>query len=137
MPKSFSLLLLGSVSLILFSGIAFAQAPKVEVSNTQTSSTQTSNTKVPNVEGNWKMSILGENLAPTYTLIQKGSALTGTFKGPMGELPLTGTVTSDKKVAFAVKFRGASLKFSGTVEGETMKGVASLPRGQKNWTATK
>jgi hypothetical protein len=83
------------------------------------------------------MSIMGENIAPTYTLIQKGTALTGTFKGPMGELPLTGSVTSDRKVAFTVKFRGATLKFAGTVEGETMKGVADLPRGRKNWTATK
>ncbi|WP_293354152.1 MULTISPECIES: hypothetical protein [unclassified Microcoleus] len=132
MSKSFPVLLVGSIASILLSSVTFAQAPSVP-----TPSVQSADAKVPNVEGNWKMSIVGENLAPTYTLIQKGTALTGTFKGPMGELPLTGSVTSDRKVAFAVKFRGASLKFAGTVEGETMKGVADLPTGQKNWTATK
>lgn len=117
MNKSFQLLMLSSVSSIAFSGVAFAQ--------------------VPNIEGNWKMSVTGMNISPTYTLIQKGKALTGTFRGPKGDLPLTGTVTDDKKVNFSVDLDGRSLKFTGTVEGKIMKGVADLPMGRKNWTATK
>ncbi len=127
MSKSFSLLFLGSISSIVLSSMASAQAPNVLIANAT----------VPNVEGTWKMSKNGDNIAPTYTLIQKGNALTGTFKGPMGNLPLTGTVTNDKKVTFSVKFRGMSLKFAGTVDGQIMKGVADTPRGRKNWTATK
>jgi hypothetical protein len=89
MSKSFPVLLVGSIASIFLSNVTYAQAPSV-----QAPSVQSADTKVPNVEGNWKMSIMGENLAPTYTLIQKGTALTGTFKGPMGELPLTGSLTS-------------------------------------------
>jgi hypothetical protein len=95
--------------------------------------------QVPSVDGDWKMSIAGEkNLAPTYTLIQKGTALTGTFRAPMGDLPLTGTITKDNKVTFSAQASGTSLKFVGTVSGNTMKGEADFPmKGRKNWTATK
>ena len=95
--------------------------------------------QVPSIDGDWKMSIAGEkSLAPTYTLIQKGTALTGTFRAPMGDLPLTGTITNDNKVTFSTQAGGKSLKFVGTVSGKTMKGVADFPmKGRKNWTATK
>jgi hypothetical protein len=118
MFKIIPVLLISSVFSILPTSVAFAQ--------------------VPNIAGNWKMSIIGENLAPTYTLIQKGNALTGTFRAPIGDLPLTGTITKDNKVNFSAKAGGMSLKFAGTVEGKTMKGVADFPmKGRKNWTATK
>jgi hypothetical protein len=95
--------------------------------------------QMANIAGDWKMSIIGEqNLAPTYTLIQKGTALTGTLRAPMGDLPLTGTITKDNKVNFSAKAGGMNLKFVGTVDGKTMKGIADLPmKGRKNWTATK
>ncbi len=112
-----ALLVLGSVSSILFSNVALAQAP--------------------NIEGNWKMSFTGESITPTYTIIQRGSALTGTFRSPMGELPLTGIVKGNK-VNFSAKFNGRSLGFSGTVNGETMNGIADLPmKGRRSWTASK
>jgi hypothetical protein len=118
MSKSLPVIFLSSISSILFFGVAVAQ--------------------VPNVTGEWKMTIIGEDISPTYTLIQKGNALTGTFRAPLGNLPLTGTVTKDKKVNFSAKFGGGSLKFAGTIDGKTMKGVADLPmKGRKNWTATK
>jgi hypothetical protein len=102
-------------------------------------STSVAIAQVPNIEGDWKMSIAGEkNLAPTYTLIQKGNVLTGTFRAPMGDLPLNGTITKDNKVNFVATAGGMNLKFVGTVEGKTMKGVADIPmKGRKNWTATK
>jgi hypothetical protein len=101
-------------------------------------STSVASAQVPNIAGNWKMSIIGENLTPTYTLIQKGNALTGTFRAPLGDLPLTGTITKDNKVNFSAKAGGMNLKFVGTVDGKTMKGVADFPmKGRKNWTATK
>jgi hypothetical protein len=118
MFKSFPVFFLISISSILCSGVAFAQ--------------------VPNIEGDWKMSIIGEDISPTYTLIQNGDVLTGTFRAPLGNLPLTGAVTKDKKVNFSAKFGGGSLKFVGTVDGTTMKGVADIPmKGRRNWTATK
>jgi hypothetical protein len=119
MFKAIQLLLIGSVLSILSANVAFAQ--------------------MANIEGDWKMSIAGEqNLAPTYTLIQKGTALTGTFRAPMGDLPIAGTITKDNNVNFSAKAGGMNLKFVGKVEGKTMKGVADFPmKGRKNWTATK
>jgi hypothetical protein len=139
MSKYFPLLLIGSISSILFSSIAFAQA--IDRSSRQSSSSHLISdqvsTQIPNIQGEWKMSIVGENLSPTYTLIQTGNTLTGTFRVPLGNLPLTGTITKDKKVNFSAKAGGMSLKFAGTVEGKTMKGVADIPmKGRKNWTAT-
>lgn len=127
MSKSFLLFLLGSGTSILFSSFAFAQSPNPV------------SPQIPNIEGTWKMSILGENRSATCTLIQKGNALTGTFRGQMGDLPLTGTVTTDRKMAFSAKFIFGTLKFAGTVKSQTMEGIVDLPmgRGRKNWTATK
>jgi hypothetical protein len=127
MSKSFLLFLLGSGSSILFPSVTFAQVSS-PVSQ-----------QIPNIEGTWKMSILGENRSATCTLIQKGNALTGTFRGQMGDLPLTGTVTTDRKMAFSAKFIFGTLKFAGTVKGQTIEGIVDLPmgRGRKNWTATK
>jgi hypothetical protein len=118
MFKISPVLAIGSVLSILSANVASAQ--------------------MANIAGDWKMSIIGENLAPTYTLIQTGNKLTGTFRAPMGDLPLTGTITKDNKVNFSAKAGGMNLKFEGTVNGKTMKGVADLPmKGRKNWTATK
>jgi hypothetical protein len=94
--------------------------------------------QVPNIQGDWKMSISGENLSSTYSLIQKGNRLTGTFRAPLGTFPLTGTISNDNQINFSARSGGINLKFMGTVKGETMKGVADLPmKGRRNWTATK
>jgi hypothetical protein len=134
MSKSFLLLpLLSAGWYVMFSGTVYAQV--INPVSSQVS------TKIPNIAGNWKMSISGDgdNKAATCTLIQKGNALTGTFRGQMGDLPIVGTVTNDKKLNFTVKFMMGSLKFAGTVDGQTMQGIVDLPmgQGQKNWTATK
>jgi hypothetical protein len=94
---------------------------------------------MPNIEGKWKMLISRENRSTTCTLIQRGNALTGTFQGQIGYLPLTGTVTNDRKMGFTARFGGMSMKFFGMVEGKTIKGIVdlSMGRGRKNWTATK
>jgi hypothetical protein len=118
MSKNFSVLFLSSVASILFSHVSLAQSPSIE--------------------GDWKMSIIGENLSSNYSLIQKGNLLTGTFRAPLGTFPLTGTITKDNKVNFSAKARGMNLKFAGTVDGKTMRGVADIPmKGRKKWTATK
>jgi hypothetical protein len=123
---------------VFYPSFAFAQvidSPKQTVRQRVPSQ---ASAKIPNIAGDWKMSISSESLAPTYTLIQTGDRLTGTFRAPMGDLPLTGTITKDNKVDFSAKAGGMNLKFVGTVDGKTMKGVADLPmKGRKNWTATK
>jgi len=51
--------------------------------------------------------------------------LTGTYKGRFGESPLEGTV-KDKDIKFTVKVNAQGQEFqidyTGTVEGDTMKG---------------
>jgi hypothetical protein len=123
MSKYFLPLLVGSVSSIVFTSAVFAQVP----------------TQIPNVAGNWKMSIPGKNRTMTYTLIQTGNTLTGILRGDRGKLPLKGTITKDNKITFSGKAWNVSLNFTGTVNGNTMKGVVDLPMGQgrQNWTATK
>jgi hypothetical protein len=123
MSKYFLPLLVGSVSSIVFANAGFAEAPS----------------QVPSVAGNWTLSIPGKDRTMTYTLIQKGNALTGTLRGDRGNIPLKGTITNDNKVSFTGKAMMATVRFTGTVEGNTMKGVVDLPMGQgrKNWTATK
>jgi hypothetical protein len=112
-----TLLVFASISSFLFSNVALAQAPSID--------------------GNWKMSFTGENINPTYTLIQRGTGLTGTFRAPIGEFPLTGIVKGNK-INFSAKFKGKSLNFAGTINGETMSGVADIPiKGRRNWTASK
>ena len=139
MSKSFSLLLLGSLSSILFSSVAFAQvANPVPERVSNPTSDQTSNS-IPNIQGKWTFSISGENRSTTCTLNQKGNVLTGKFGGDMGDLPISGTVTKDRKMAFTARFGGMQMKFAGTVDGQTMKGIVDLPmgRGRKNWTANR
>jgi hypothetical protein len=139
MSKSFPFFLFVSMSSILFSSVAFAQAASPNPERISNPIPDQISNSIPNIQGKWTFSISGENRSTTCTLIQKGNALTGKFRGDMGDLPLTGTVTKDRRMAFTARFGGMSMKFSGVVEGKTIKGIVDLPmgRGRKNWTATK
>lgn len=139
MSKFFSLILLSSISSILFSSVAFAQAANPTPERIANPTPAEISSSIPNIQGKWTFSISGENRSTTCTLVQKGNVLTGTFRGEMGDLPLTGTITKDRKMAFTARFGGMSLKFAGTVDGKTMKGIVDLPmgRGRKNFIATK
>ncbi len=60
---------------------------------------------IPNIAGEWKMSLSGDgDKSAMCTLIQSGNTLTGTFRGPLGHLPITGSITNDSKITFAAKF---------------------------------
>jgi hypothetical protein len=137
--KLYSVLSIISGSSILLTSIACARviAPQKEMVSQRSPSQVFA--QIPNIQGEWKMSIIGENLSSTYSLIQKGTVLTGTFRAPIGNFPLTGTITKDNKINFSAKAGGGmNLKFAGTVDGRTMKGVADIPmKGRRNWTATK
>jgi hypothetical protein len=160
MSKYFLPLFIGSASLILSTNLVLARIParntaQVPAQNTDQVPARNSDQipaqvreqiparnpdQIPNIEGDWKMSIQGENRATSISLVQKGNAFTGTFRGgQMGDLPITGTVTNDNKVDFTGKFMLGSLNFSGTVDGKTMKGKVDLPMGREgtDWTATK
>ena len=88
---------------------------------------QSKDAKSANVTGNWKLTIETPNGpgTPSVTFKQEGEDLTGTYKGRMGEAPLKGTVKgSDIKFTIKVNAQGQDLQidYSGTVEGDTMKG---------------
>jgi hypothetical protein len=144
MSKFAPILSIASVLSIFCPIFTFAQvvdAPKEtrhdRVPNQVSTQSQIS-AQIPKIQGEWKMSIIGENLSSTYSLIQKGTVLTGTFRAPLGTFPITGTIAKDNKINFSAQAGGGmNLKFAGTVDGKTMKGVADIPmKGRRNWTAT-
>lgn len=83
------------------------------------------------VTGKWSMTV--ETQAgtgnPTFDLKQEGSTITGQYSGQLGEAPVTGTVKGNEVTfGFKVSGQGQELEvtYTGTVEGDTMKGKVSL-----------
>jgi hypothetical protein len=138
MSKFSPILLVASLSSIFCPIFTFAQVVDSSKETVRQQVPSQVSAQIPNIQGEWKMSISGEDKSPTYSLIQKGTALTGTFRAPLGTFPLTGTITKDNKINFSAKAGGGmSLKFVGTVDGKTMKGVVDIPmKGRRNCTAT-
>src|SRR5260370_25510785 len=83
------------------------------------------------VAGEWNLKFESPNgtATPTAIIKQDGEKLTGTYKGRFGESPLTGTITGN-----AIKFTTdvstpngvIAVEYSGTVDGDTMKGTAAF-----------
>jgi hypothetical protein len=96
--------------------------------------------KAVNVAGNWEMTSEGRNGPMTQTLAiqQDGATIKGTINGPRGEAPFEGTV-SGNKVTFTVKRETPNgtftIEYSGTVEGDSMKGTAHSERFDRDFTA--
>jgi hypothetical protein len=138
MSKLLILLLLGSATPLLLLDVAAAKTPQVKPAVAQATSATATTTKTPNVAGRWKVSLGEANRTATYVFTQKGNELTGTMKGlPFGDMPIAGTIANDGKLSFSGKMSGMKFSFAGTLVGQTMKGIADLPIGRKNWTATK
>jgi hypothetical protein len=84
-----------------------------------------------NVAGEWDFAV--ETQAgpgnPHFSIKQEGTTLSGTYKGALGEAPITGTVKGNEvTIQFKANAQGADLSvtYQGTVEGDTMKGKVSL-----------
>jgi opacity protein-like surface antigen len=84
-----------------------------------------------NVAGEWDMTV--ETQAgtgnPHFSLKQDGGKITGTYKGMLGESPVTGSVNgNDISLSFQVNAQGMDLavSYTGTVDGATMKGTVKL-----------
>jgi hypothetical protein len=96
---------------------------------------------VPNIEGIWKMTLSGDGYTKSAicTLFQEDTVLVGNFRGSMGNLQVTGAVTNDGEIIFSAKFVMGNLRFSGSLDGETMEGIVDFPMGksQRKWTAIK
>ena len=73
--------------------------------------------------------------------MQKGDALSGTYKGQLGEAQVTGTVKGDEvTIEYQVDGPAGSLavKYSGKTDGKSMSGKVSLGQlGEGTFTGTK
>jgi hypothetical protein len=95
------------------------------------------------VTGTWIMAVetgAGSG-SPTFVLVQKGDALSGSYKGQLGEAQVTGTVKGDEvTIEYKVDGQAGSLavKYSGKTDGKTMSGKVSLGQlGEGTFTGTK
>jgi len=95
------------------------------------------------VTGTWIMAVetgAGSG-SPTFVLVQKGDALTGSYKGQLGEAQVTGTVTgNDVVIEYKVDAQGQVLavKYTGKVDGNSMSGKVSLGQlGEGTFKGTK
>lgn len=93
-----------------------------------------------NVAGTWEMTSGGPRGTRTQTLTinQDGTTIKGTLKGQRGEAPLEGSVTGNK-LSFSVKRDTPNgtftVEYTGTVEGDSMKGKSHSERFGGEWTA--
>src|ERR1700689_2660929 len=90
-----------------------------------------------NVAGTWTVDVSGApgKRSPTITLKQDGGTITGTFKGPRQSGTIDGTVDG-KNVKFHVTAR-IPLDYTGTVDGDSMKGTMSGRGQQGDFTANR
>jgi hypothetical protein len=83
------------------------------------------------VTGDWTMWVetqVGTG-SPSFRLEQEGEVVSGTYKGQLGEAPVTGTVKgNDIVLSIKVNAQGTELvvTYTGTVDGSTMKGKVVL-----------
>jgi hypothetical protein len=84
-----------------------------------------------NVTGEWDMIV--ESPAgtgtPHFSLKQEGATVSGTYKGALGEAPVTGTVKGNAvTIKFHVEAQGMEMEVSyvGTVDGAAMSGTVTL-----------
>ena len=95
------------------------------------------------VTGTWIMSVQTSagSGSPTFVLVQKGEALSGSYRGQLGEAQVTGTVKDDEvTIEYKVDGQAGSLavKYSGKTDGKTMNGKVSLGQlGEGTFTGTK
>ena len=91
------------------------------------------------VNGQWKMTLQSPNGPEIRTLIFTllGRELTGTMRGGSEDIPITGTIDGNK-ITFAISPHGQGpFTFTGTVDGDSMKGTALISDGNHDWTATR
>ena len=96
-----------------------------------------------NVAGTWTMTVESQmgTSNPVFTLTQKGTELAGTYKGQLGEAPVKGTVKGNAvELKYNINAQGmdVAVTYSGTVEGDAMKGKVSLGElGEATFTGKK
>lgn len=94
------------------------------------------------VDGNWELTMQGGqgSFTQTLTIQQDGATLKGTAKGQRGESPLDGKVEGNK-VHFTIHRQTPNgerlMEYSGTVDGDSMKGTLKMGENERDWSATR
>ncbi len=94
------------------------------------------------VGGTWEMSMQGRQgtMTSTLTIDQTGNKFKGTLKNQRGETPIEGTIDGNK-IAFTVERETPNGKFTqnytGTVDGDNIKGTVKFGEREVEWTAKK
>ena len=95
------------------------------------------------VSGEWALTVETPNGTGTPSVIfkQDGEDLTGTYKGRFGESKLKGSIKGNEiKFSVTISPQGQDLviEYSGTVDGDSMKGKAKFGEfGEGNFTGKK
>ncbi len=93
-----------------------------------------------NVAGTWEMTSEGPRgtMTQTLTIQQDGGTIKGTIEGRRGPAPFDGSV-SGNKISFTVKRETPNgtftLEYSGTVDGDSIKGNVHSEMFDREWTA--
>lgn len=98
-----------------------------------------------NISGTWKFDVLLEDGGegnPTFTFKQEGETLTGNYKGPLGEAPVTGTIKNgEAKFSIKVAFQGEEVvvNYAGKLAAsDSMTGTMEIVgRAKGKWTGKK
>jgi hypothetical protein len=96
-----------------------------------------------NVAGEWDLTVESQvgTGNPHFSLKQEGAKISGTYKGALGEAPVTGTVKGNElAISFQVNAQGMDLAvtYTGTVDGDSMKGAVKLgDMGEGTFTGKK
>ncbi len=95
------------------------------------------------VSGDWELTseMRGREITQNLKIVQDGEKITVTMEGRMGEQTGEGTIKGNK-VEWSITMntqRGEfTITYTGTVEGDTMKGEAQMGDfGAREWTAKK
>ena len=94
------------------------------------------------VDGKWTSEAMGKGGPQTYTFKSSGTTLTGTVEGGRGgSVEITNGKIDGDNISFDVvrEMRGNSMtmKYTGTVSGNTMKLSVDMGRGPREMTLTK
>ena len=88
-------------------------------------------TALADMTGTWVMQVQTDQGggSPTFALTQDGNALSGTYKGQLGEAPVTGKVEGDSfEINYSLDGGGMQMKvvYSGTLDGDSVSGKLDL-----------
>ena len=91
------------------------------------------------VSGKWNMKVetSAGSGTPVFVLKQSGDTITGTYTGQLGEAAVKGTL-KEKEIRLEFKAREINVVYTGTVDGNTMKGKAVFgDLGEGTFSGTK